>query len=118
ATWGFAYRRLAYILTGEGLEVRWLGECVVLPYTAIDGIYTGQRLMGNAVPNVPRWPGIYVGPGRVRGLGRLHFFTTTPDPAALTLVTSENGGVVVSARSPQDFRSALIDQVVEHGEDA
>ena len=26
ATWGFSYRRLAYVLTGEGLEVRWLGE--------------------------------------------------------------------------------------------
>lgn len=111
--WGFGYRQLSYLLAGEGLEIRWLGESLVVPYAAIDGIYTGQRLLDQRLPRPPRWPGIYVGDGRVRGLGRLHFFTTSPDPGALTVVTWESGGVVVSARSPQDFRTALIDRVTQ-----
>jgi len=109
--WALAYRRLVYELGDWALQVRWLGELLIVPYVAIDGIYTGQRLVGHAVPQVPCWPGIYVGPGRVRGIGRLRFFTTSPDPAALTLLTFEHGGVVLSARYPQDFRAALIRRV-------
>jgi Bacterial PH domain len=116
--WGLAYRRLIYTLTDTSLHVRWLGHTVILPYAAIDGIYTGQRLVGHAAPGVPRWPGIFVGPGRLRGVGRLRFFTTSPDPAALTLITLEHGGLVVSARNPHDFRTALIQRVQDLGEDA
>jgi hypothetical protein len=105
------YRRLEYVLCASELHVRWLGRILVVPYAAIDGIYTGQRLVGHAVPSVPTWPGIYVGPGRLRGIGRLRFFTTSPDPAALTLLTFEHGGVVLSARQPQQFRAALIERV-------
>jgi hypothetical protein len=113
AVWGIAYRRLAYVLAGEGLEIHWLGETFVAPYPAIEGIYTGQRLVSgeNPLARRPRWPGIYVGQARVRGIGRLHFFTTSQDPGALTVITFEGGGAVVSARSPQDFRTALIDRV-------
>jgi hypothetical protein len=111
--WGIAYRRLAYVLAGEGLEIHWLGETFVAPYPSIDGIYTGQRLVSgeNPLARRPRWPGIYVGQARVRGIGRLHFFTTSQEPGALTVVTFEGGGAVVSARTPQDFRTALIDRV-------
>jgi hypothetical protein len=118
AVWGLAYRRLAYVLTTDGLEIQWLGEGLIVPYTAIDGIYTGQRLVSgeNPLARVPVWPGIHVGQTRVRGIGRLHFFTTSPDPGALTVVTFEGGGVVVSARTPQEFRTALIDRVVQGGE--
>jgi Bacterial PH domain len=113
AVWGYAYRRLAYVLTGEGLEIDWLGETFVAPYAAIDGIYTGQRLVSgeNPLARLPRWPGIYVGQTRVRGIGRLHFFTTSQDPGALTVVTFQGGGAVLSARTPPDFRTALIDRV-------
>ena len=116
--WGLAYRRLVYTLTDTSLQVRWLGQTVVLPYAAIDGIYTGQRLVGHAAPSVPRWPGILVGSGRLRGVGRLRFFTTSPDPSALTLITLEQGGLVVSARNPHDFRTALIERVQQLGDDA
>jgi hypothetical protein len=109
--WALAYRRLVYELGEWALQVRWLGQTLIVPYVAIDGIYTGQRLVGHAVPQVPCWPGIYVGPGRVRGIGRLRYFTTSPDPAALTLLTFEHGGVVLSARYPQEFRAALIRRV-------
>jgi hypothetical protein len=113
AVWGLAYRRLAYILAPDGLEIHWLGETFVAPYAAIDGIYTGQRLVSgeNPLARLPRWPGIYVGDTRVRGIGRLHFFTTSRDAGALTVVTFEGGGAVVSARKPQDFRTALIERV-------
>jgi hypothetical protein len=109
--WGLAYRQLAYTLRQQTLEVLWLGIAHQVPYEAIDGVYSGQRLVGNATPSVPAWPGIYVGPGRARGIGRLHFFATSPDPAALTLITLHHGGVVVSARNPHDFRLALIDRL-------
>jgi hypothetical protein len=82
-----------------------------VPYAAIEGVYTGQRLVGSATPSGLVWPGIYVGPGRARGLGRLRFFTTSPDTAALTLITLEHSAVVVSARNPQEFRTALIDRI-------
>ena len=113
AVWGVAYRRLAYVLGGEGLEIQWLGETFVAPYAAIDGIYTGQRLASgeNPLARRRRWPGMYVGHARVRGIGRLHFFTTSQDAGALTVITFEGGGAVVSARSPQEFRTALIDRV-------
>lgn len=124
--WAMAYRRLTYVLTDKALSVRWLGQTIVVPYSALEGIYTGQRLVGHAVPAIPRWPGIYVGPGRVRGIGRLRFFATSPDPSALTLLTFEHGGLVLSARNAQDFRAALIERVeqvpeasfVEHVYDA
>src|SRR5262249_40821797 len=65
-----------------------------------------------------RWPGIVVGPGRApsadgrdRSLGRLQFYATSVDPDWLTLVAVEGGVLVVSARDPQSFRSALIDHV-------
>ena len=111
--WAVAYRQLTYVLTPDALLIRWFGHTVVIGYLTIEGIYTGQRLVGHAVPSVPRWPGIYVGPGRLRGLGRLRFFSTSPDPAALTLVTTATGGVVVSARNPHEFRAALIQRVQE-----
>ena len=113
AVWGLAYRSLAYVLANDGLEIHWLGETFVAPYSAIDGIYTGQRLVSgeNPLARRPRWPGVFVGQARVRGIGRLHFFTTSQEAGALTVVTFEGGGVVVSARKPQDFRTALIERV-------
>jgi hypothetical protein len=109
--WAVAYRQLSYRLGGDALEVRWCGFSIHAPYAAIDAIYTGQRLVGNTTPSVPIWPGIYVGPGRARGIGRLRFFATSPDPAALTLIMLEHGGLVLSARSPHDFRTALIERI-------
>jgi hypothetical protein len=105
------YKRLAYALTDSALRIEWLGGTVVVPYHAIQGIYTGQRLSGHATPSIPNWPGISVGPARVRGLGRLRFFATSSDQSMLTLVTVEHGGVVVSAREPHEFRAALIEHV-------
>ncbi|HEV7666512.1 MAG TPA: PH domain-containing protein [Chloroflexota bacterium] len=115
--WGLAYRRLQYVLTDNALRIDWLGRTTVVPYGAIQGIYTGQRLTGAARPQIPRWPGINVGPARVRGLGRLRFFATSSNQAALTLITVEAGGVIVSAGDPQAFRAALIERV-EAAEDA
>ena len=106
-----AYQRLAYTLTETALRITWLGRTVVVPYSAIQGIYTGQRLSGHATPSIPNWPGISVGPARVRGLGRLRFFATSTDQSMLTLITVEHGGVIVSARDPNEFRAALIERV-------
>ena len=111
-----AYRRLAYSLTESALRIDWLGRTVVVPYAAIQGIYTGQRLSGHAVPRAVRWPGISIGQTRVRGLGRLRFFATSTNQADLTLVTVENGGVIISARDASEFRAALIEHVERHGE--
>jgi hypothetical protein len=113
----FAYRRLTYTLTDTALRIDWLGRTDVVPYHAIQGIYTGQRLAGHATPSVPNWPGIRVGPARVRGLGRLRFFATSSDQSMLTLVTVAHGGVVLSARDPNEFRAALIERV-EDSQDA
>jgi hypothetical protein len=110
-TWAVGYRRLAYVLTDTALRIDWLGRTTVVPYAAIQGIYTGQRLSGHASPDLPRWPGISVGPARVRGMGRLRFFATSTDQSLLTLITVEHGGVIVSARDPQEFRVALIERV-------
>jgi hypothetical protein len=112
--WAIGYQRLAYALTDTALRIDWLGRTVVVPYSAIQGIYTGQRLSGHAVPAVPRWPGISVGPARVRGFGRLRFFATSTDQSQLTFITVEHGGVILSARDPQEFRAALIEQVEAH----
>src|SRR5439155_11242392 len=109
--WAIGYQRLGYVLTESSLRIDWLGRTVVVPYAAIQGIYTGQRLSGNATPNVPRWPGISIGPARVRGIGRLRFFATSTDQSALTFITVEHGGVIVSARDPNAFRAALIERV-------
>jgi len=110
------YQRLGYALTDTALRIAWLGRTVVVPYHAIQGIYTGQRLSGHATPSIPNWPGISVGPARVRGLGRLRFFATSTDQSMLTLITVEHGGVVLSAREPNEFRAALI-ECVEASED-
>jgi hypothetical protein len=109
--WAFAYRRLVYALTESALRVEWLGRTLVVPYAAIQGIYAGQRLAGNSSPSAPRWPGINVGTRRVRGIGKLRFFATSTDQSQLTLVTVEQGGVVISARDPTEFQTALIQHV-------
>jgi hypothetical protein len=109
--WAVGYRRLAYALTEHALRIEWLGRTVVVPYPAIQGIYTGQRLSGHSTPGLPRWPGINVGGARVRGLGPLRFFATSSDQSELTFVTVEHGGVIVSARDPHAFRAALIERV-------
>jgi hypothetical protein len=109
--WSIGYQRLAYTLTDSALRVEWLGRTTVVPYPAIQGIYTGQRLSGHATAAVPRWPGINVGPARVRGLGRLRFFATSSDQSALTLISVEHGGLIISAADPNGFRAALIDRV-------
>ena len=113
---GYAYQRLAYSLSESALRIEWLGRTTIVPYHAIQGIYTGQRLSGNAVPSTLRWPGISVGQIRVRNFGRLRFFATSTNQADLTLVTIEGGGVIVSAPDPNDFRAALIDHVERYGE--
>jgi hypothetical protein len=109
--WSIGYQRLAYTLTDSALRINWLGRTVVVPYAAIQGIYTGQRLEGHSTPNMPQWPGISVGNARVRGIGRLRFFATSSDQSALTFITVEHGGVIVSARDPNAFRAALIERV-------
>jgi hypothetical protein len=115
--WAFGYRRLAYALTESALRIDWLGRVLVVPYVAIQGIYAGQRLAGNATPSVPRWPGISIGTRWVRGMGRLRFYATSTDQSQLTLVTVEHGGVIVSAREPAEFQTALIEHV-ERSEDS
>jgi hypothetical protein len=115
--WAVAYRRLGYALTESALRIEWLGRTLVVPYVAIQGVYAGQRLSGNATPSVPHWPGINVGPRRVRGLGRLHYFATSSDQSQLTFITVEHGGVIISPGSPNDFQTALI-QRVEHFDEA
>ncbi len=113
--WAIGYQRLAYLLSETGLRIEWLGSTLRVPYTAIQGIYTGQRLAGHATPRALGWPGINVGAARVRGLGRLRYYATSTDQSQLTLITVEHGGVIVSARDPQGFRAALIDRV-EHSQ--
>jgi hypothetical protein len=109
--WGLSYRNLSYVLGEDALRISWLGSVVSLPYRSVEGIFPGQKLIGNSTPKVPSWPGIYVGEGRVRGIGKLHFFSTTPDPADLLLVTAQGTGLVLSARESQAFRAALIERV-------
>jgi Bacterial PH domain/Domain of unknown function (DUF1648) len=109
--WAVGYRRLSYALTQTALRVQWLGRTLVVPYAAVQGIYGGQRLAGNAAPSGPRWPGVNIGSRWVRGMGKLRFFTTSSDQSQLTLVTVEHGGVVLSARDPTEFQAALIDRV-------
>ncbi|GAC1321772.1 MAG: hypothetical protein NVSMB2_18760 [Chloroflexota bacterium] len=115
-TWALAYHRLRYVLTDAAICVEWLGETTVVPYSAILGIYTGQRLGGHATAGLPRWPGINVGAARVRGVGRLRYFATSTDQSDLTLITVEHGGLVISAAEPQAFRAALIEHVEASGE--
>lgn len=107
------YQRLVYCLADSGLRIEWLGRTLIVPYQSIQGIYTGQRLAGHATPQRVRWPGINVGPARVRGLGRLRYFATSTDQADLTYITVEHGGVIISARDPAGFRAALIERVEE-----
>jgi Bacterial PH domain len=109
--WGIGYQRLTYALTENALRIDWLGRTMVLPYPAIQGIYTGQRLSGHSTPSMPRWPGISVGSARVRGFGRLRFFATSSDQSQLTYITVEHGGVILSARDPNAFRAGLIERV-------
>jgi hypothetical protein len=116
--WAFAYRRLAYAVTESALRVKWLGRTLILPYAAIQGIYTGQRLAGHSQASGLRWPGINVGAARVRGLGPLRFFATSTDQSQLTLITLEHGGVIVSARDPTEFQTSLIDRVERSEESA
>lgn len=113
---GYAYQRLTYSLSDSALRIEWLGRTTIVPYQAIQGIYTGQRLSGNAVPSALRWPGISVGQIRVRSLGRLRFFATSTNQSDLTLVTIDGGGVIVSASDPTEFRAALITQVERHAD--
>lgn len=115
---GYAYQQLAYSLGESALRIQWQGRTTIVPYPAIQGIYTGQRLSGNAVPSRLRWPGISVGLMRVRSLGRLRFFATSTNQDDLTLVTVEGGGVILSAREPNEFRAALIYHVERYGEAA
>jgi hypothetical protein len=102
-------------LAETGLRIEWLGRTLFVPYSAIQGIFTGQRLAGHATPRPVRWPGINVGPARVRGLGRLRFYATSTDQSDLTFIAVEHGGVIVSARDPQGFRAALIERI-EHSQ--
>jgi len=118
ALWAFGYRRLAYALTDSAVRVEWLGHTLVLPYGAIQGIYTGQRLAGHATASGPRWPGINVGAARVRGLGPLRFFATSTDQSQLTFITLEHGGVIVCAQNPSEFQTALIDHVERYEDSA
>jgi hypothetical protein len=96
------------------MRIDWLGRMLVLPYAAIQGIYGGQRLSGNATPSAPRWPGINIGSRWVRGMGRLRFFSTSTDQGQLTYITVEHGGVVISAREPLEFQTALIAHIEQY----
>lgn len=109
--WSLSYRQLVYALGPVGLEVVWLGERFLIPYAAIEGIYTGQRLGGQTAPDRLCWPGIYVGRGHAYSVGRLQFYATTRDAAALALVAVDGAALVLSARDPQGFRAALIERV-------
>ena len=114
ALWSIAYRALRYTLDEDALRISWLGAGVDVPYGAIEGVLSGQRLEKSSAPRVPSWPGVYVGPGRARGIGSLRFFSTTRDTTALTVVAVHLGGVVISPDDPVSFRTAVIARVREH----
>ncbi len=80
--WGLAYRRLAYYMTDNALRIEWLGSSLVVPYPAVQGIYTGQRLAGNATPRGSAGRASTSAPARVRGLGPLRFFATSTDQSS------------------------------------
>ncbi|MBV9578417.1 MAG: hypothetical protein JO057_07505, partial [Chloroflexi bacterium] len=115
--WAYGYRHLAYALTDNSVRIEWLGSTLILPYPAIQGIYTGQRLAGQSSAGLPTWPGINVGAARVRGLGPLRFFATSTDQSQLTFITVEHGGVIVSAQDPATFQTALIEHVERYEEE-
>lgn len=112
--WFAGYRHLAYELGDHDLRVWWLGGSAIVSYTAIDGVFPGQRLVGASTPSTPSWPGIYVGGGRIRGVGRLRFYATSRDPSELTLVTAGAAGLVLSPIESAGFRAALIERVEAH----
>lgn len=114
ALWAAGYRGLRYVLGDEGLCIDWLGAAVEVPFAAIESVLSGQRLAESSAPRMPSWPGIYVGPGRARGIGTLRFFATTRDTTDLTVVAVRLGGVVVSPEDPKGFRAALIERVRQH----
>ena len=109
--WGFAYRRLTYALGEQSLGVTWFGQTLVVPYASVEGIYrpAAGRELGAEGAHLAR--GLDVVRTRGRGIRRLRFFATSPDPSALTLIAGENVGLVVSAREPLAFRNALIERV-------
>lgn len=109
ALWTLGYYSLHYVLGPDSLRVVWLLREDVIPYSAINAVYAGQRLAEPLRVRGVVWPGNYVGRARARNLGVLQVFATTLDRPELTILLSELGGYVLSA--PAEFRTTLVERL-------
>lgn len=109
-TWALGYRGLRYVLGPTALEVWWRGASTRVPYAAVEGIYSGQRLTG-VLPPRQQWPGLVIGRAGAAGVGPVECFTTTPNPAEWLVVALPDRAVALSPAATRQFRTALIECV-------
>jgi hypothetical protein len=109
AVWTYGYYTLRYALGQDGVTIDWLFHHEQLPYSAIDALYSGQRLTEALRVRGINWPGYYVGRARARSLGVLRVFASTLDRGSLTILLTDLGGYVLSP--DPTFRTELIEHL-------
>jgi hypothetical protein len=98
---------LRYHLDRDGLTIRWLGGCEVIPIRTIHHVLPGSRLGGPIVRRKgTHWPGHERGEGAIPGIGWTRFLATRAIEGQL-LVVRPGHAVAISPERPEEFLEAL-----------
>lgn len=105
------YFSLRYRFERDALLLRWLWQESVVPFGAIDGIYSGARLGQAMRVRGLNWPGYHVGVGRSRTMGLVRYYTTTNDLSGVVLIATAAETYAISPGDTAAFRRELIQRV-------
>jgi hypothetical protein len=85
--WLYGLFNMSYYLDRNGLIINWAATKQIIPIGSIISVKKGEEIKGKARFRGMKWPGYWVGRGRVEGIGDVIFYATKPFSKQILLVT-------------------------------
>ncbi len=82
----YGFFGLEYWLDRDALTIVWGGRRQVVPLGDISQVVKGNKRPGDKIGGL-RWPGYWIGPGQIEGLGPIYCYATRPPDEQLWVIT-------------------------------